>query len=269
MTPEECELVARLCASRAGLRVDPERVYLMESRLGPVARREGFTSIPDLLAELAQRREERLVWVVVEAMAHADTCFFRDREPFAVFADEVLPDLARARAGRPVRIWSAACASGEEIYSLAMACDRAGVPVELYASDLSSRALEKAQSGLYTQFEVQRGLPIGELVRNFSKTDEMWVVQPRIRQMIRWRRANLIGDLAAIGQFDVVFCRYVLETAVDAARTRILGNLAAALAPDGRLFLGLGEDASAAPGALTPAGRPGLFARDPAFRAAA
>lgn len=267
--------MAQLCATRAGLKVDPEKVYLLESRLGPVARREGFGSIADLVESLRNRGEEKLVWGVIEAMAFRETSFFRDRAPFEAFRDHVLPELARAREGRPIRIWSAACGSGQEVYSLAMMVDEQeetppGVKVELFASDLSERALEKAQSGLYTQFEVQRGLPIRQLVRHFEKVDDMWAISPRIRQTVRWRRVNLINDLDGVGPFDAIFCRHLLPTLVDAVRPKVLKGLAAALASDG--FLVLDEDAlpAGADEALQAVpGRAGLYARNPAFRAAA
>jgi chemotaxis protein methyltransferase CheR len=174
-----------------------------------------------------------------------------------------------------VRVWSAACGSGQEIYSLAMLAEEAdalapGGCVELFASDLSERALEKAQSGLYTQFEVQRGLPIRLLVRHFDKDGEMWSIAPRLRQMVRWRRINLLADLSRIGAFDVIFCRYVLSNSVESARAKILENLAAALSPEGCLFLGAGETVEGITEALSPIeDRPGLFVRNPAFRAAA
>ncbi len=275
MRPEDKDLVVQLCGARAGLHVDPQKDYLLESRLGPVARRENFGSIDEMIATLRSKREDRLAWAIVEAMASSETCFYRDRTPFALFRDEILPTLARLRDGEPIRIWSAACGSGQEVYSLAMTIDdqRAlmpGTKLELFASDLSERALEKAQSGLYTQFEVQRGLPIRHLVRHFEKVDEMWVLSPRIRQMVRWRRINLVSDLSAAGRFDVIFCRNVLSALVEPMRVRLLENLARALSPDGFLFLGATETATGLSQAFQPvSGRPGLYARNPAFRAAA
>jgi chemotaxis protein methyltransferase CheR len=270
MRADDALLVSQLCAARAGLKVDPEKAYLLESRLGPVARREGYGSIDDLIADLRARREEPLIWAVVEAMTMGETSFFRDGAVFSEFRDELLPAAARRRDGSPVRVWSAACATGQEVFSLAMMVDGLNLPgvrVELYASDLNERALEKAQSGLYTQFEVQRGLPIRQLVRHFEKADDMWRLSPRIRQMVRWRRINLVGDLSALGQFDVIYCRYVLPSLIEPMRVRVLESLAMALAPDGRLVLGEGENATALTAALTPAG--GAFVRNPAFRIAA
>lgn len=272
---EDRELVAQLCAARAGVRVEPEKSYLIESRLAPVARREGFGSLADMLAMLRERREDKLAWAIVEAMVHSESAFFRDREPFAQFRNEVLPDLAQARGGEPVRIWSAACASGQEVYSLAMIIEdeRARLPglkVELFGTDIAERQLEKAQSGLYTQFEVQRGLPIRELVRHFDQAEDMWQISPRIRQMIRWRRVNLVSDLSTSGRFDVIFCRYVLSTLVEPMRLRLVENLTRALSPHGVLFLGEQETVTGLSEVLKPVnGRPGLYARDPAIRAAA
>ncbi|HEY9216665.1 MAG TPA: protein-glutamate O-methyltransferase CheR [Phenylobacterium sp.] len=275
MTPQDRELVAGLCAARAGVRVDASKAYLLETRLAPVARREDYPSVEALIAALRETRDERLIWQVVEAMAAGESAFFRDSEPFLTFAEEVLPTLCEGGRESPVRIWSAACGTGQEVYSLAMlveACEAAGSAgrVELFASDISERALEKAQSGLYTQFEVQRGLPIRMLVQHFEKEGEMWGVSPRLRQMVRWRRINLLADLSKVGGFEVIFCRYVLSCAVESVRARILENLAGALTPDGYLFLGSAEQADGITHALTPVpDHPGLYQRHPAFRVAA
>lgn len=271
MTPGERALVARLCADRAGLAVDPEKDYLIESRLGPVARREGFGSVAELLQAVRDREEERLVWAVVEAMTLPETAFFRDPAVFALLRDQVLPKLARRREGEPIRIWSAACGSGQEIYSLAMMladAPVAGARVELFASDLSERMLEKAQSGLYTQFEVQRGLSARLLVRHFEKHEEAFVLSPRIRQMVCWRRVNLMDDLARLGQFDVVLCRHVLPSLTEPARARVLSGLAAAVREGGCLVLGAEETADLT-GFSPMAGLPGVYAASADARAAA
>jgi chemotaxis protein methyltransferase CheR len=136
-----------------------------------------------------------------------------------------------------------------------------GARIELFGSDISERSLEKAQSGLYTQFEVQRGLPIRLLVRHFEKVDEMWGLTPRIRQMVRWRRINLLADLRGLGQFDVIFCRNVISSFDEPTRRRVLDQMARALPADGRLVLGFDETVSGVTDALTPvAGRRGVYA---------
>lgn len=232
--------VSALCLARAGLKVDVEKAYLIESRLSPVARREGYGSPEEFIAALRDRAEDRQCWAAVEAMALPETEFFRDPDVFETLAEAVLPQLAQARAGEPVRIWSAACGAGHEIYSLAMMLAEAPAfaPVELFASDLSERSLEKAQAGVYSQFEVQRGLPARRLVRHFEKRGEAFALSPRIRQMIRWRRVNLIDDLARLGQFDLILCRNVLRQMAPEAQVRAVAGLRRALAPGGRLVVG-------------------------------
>ena len=275
MKKPDLDLIVALARGRAGLKVDPEKTYLIESRLAPLARREDFGSIPDMLTALRERKEDRLAWALVEAMTLNETSFYRDREVFNYLASDAIPALARRRAatGGSLRIWSAGCATGQEPYSLAMALDArrgdlGGVKVDLYGSDLSERCMEKAQSGLYTQFEVQRGLPIRQLVDHFEKQEEMWQLSPRIRQMVRWRRINLLADLTPLGQFDVILCRNVCVGLEDAARTKVLDSLSQRLAPDGMLVLGAAE--TAGDGAFLPVpGRNGLYQPNPAKRAAA
>ncbi|MES2034285.1 MAG: protein-glutamate O-methyltransferase CheR [Pseudomonadota bacterium] len=275
MTAEDIQLLVALCKARAGLKIDPAKTYLMESRLAPLARREGYNSIPDLIAGLKVRREEALIWAVVEAMTLNETAFFRDKAPFEQLRSHVLPSLSRLRGSEPIRIWSAGCATGQEAYSLAMIAEEAkgidaGTRIEIYGSDIAERCLEKAQSGLYTQFEVQRGLPIRLLIQHFEKIEDNWRLSPRIRQRVRWRRLNLAADLSAVGRFDVIFCRYVLSAMDEGIRRRVLEGLAAALPQDGFLALGANETPEGVTEAFQPvSGRPGLFVRNPAFRVAA
>jgi chemotaxis protein methyltransferase CheR len=274
MRTEDRQLVAQLCAARAGLLLDPERSYFIESRLGPVARREGFASIIDMLRALRESRDDRLAWAIVESLGNVESAFFGDRAAIDTFAKDVLPALAEGRDGAPIRVWSAACGAGQEVYSLAMAAEEqksqlANVTVELFASDLSQRALDKAQSGLYTQFEVQRGLPIRQLIRHFEKRDEMWSPSASLRQMIRWRRTNLAGDLPTIGPFEVIFCRNLLPSLIPEARAKVIQQLVSALAPGGYLFLDPDIEAIDVETLQPAPERAGLYARPPAFQAAA
>ena len=232
ISPADRAYLAALCLARAGLRVDPQKTYLIESRLAPVARREGFLSPADLVSAVRSRSDERLGWAAVEAMAMPEPEFFRDRAVFDRLAAEVLPE----------RIWSTACGTGQEIYSLAMMLSdmpRLSANWELFGSDLSERSLEKAQAGLYSQFEVQRGLPARTLVRHFEKRGEAFALSPRIRQMVRWRRINLLDDLSRFGQFDLLLCRNLLQGLAPEAQVHVRAALAASLAPGGRLVLGL------------------------------
>ncbi|HEX7761914.1 MAG TPA: protein-glutamate O-methyltransferase CheR [Caulobacteraceae bacterium] len=275
MRPDDVSLVISLCRARAGLKISAEKTYLIESRLSPVARREGYESISELLAAIRTKREEPLIWGVVEAMTSGETAFFRDRAPFETFQKDIYPTLSRARGGEPIRVWSAACAAGQEVYSLAMLneimqAQDPGVRIELAASDISTRALEQAQSGIYSQFEVQRGLPIRLLLKHFEKVGEQWRLSASLRRMVRWRRVNLIAGLAAVGRFDVVFCRNVLSGLEPPFQKKVLEDLTLVLPDDGFLILGAKETAEAAGEAFSPvAARPGLYRRNPAFRAAA
>jgi chemotaxis protein methyltransferase CheR len=268
MTAQEIALVADLVRRRSGVIVDVDKTYLIESRLAPVARREGFPGISGLIREIAERRDEKLIWTVVEAMASTETLFFRDRTPFDQLRNDILPVLARSRQD-PIRIWSVGCATGQEPYSLAMLVDEergshAGLKVDIFASDLSERCLEKAHTGLYTHFEVQRGLPSRLLIKYFEKVEDAWVLSPRIRQMVRWRRMNLLADLRAAGQFDVIFCRNVLNAFDESTRAMVLDQLALALSDDGFLILGLNEAVAGVTKAFRPVpGRRGLYIRAP------
>jgi chemotaxis protein methyltransferase CheR len=275
VTAEEIAQIVSLCRVRAGLKVAPDKTYLMESRLAPVARREGYDSITDLIAAIRERREEALIWATVEAMAGGETSFYRDREPFREFREEIVPQLLRGRGGAPIKVWSAACATGQEVYSLAIAAGEMAeadpqVRIEFAASDLSRIALERAQSGLFNQFEVQRGLPIRQLARYFEKDGEQWRIAEAVRQRVRWRRINLIAGLRQIGRFDVVFCRYVLSHMTDEAQRKVIADLTFILPEDGVLVLGLKEQVAGLGEAFQPVvGRPGQYRRNPQFRAAA
>ena len=241
-------MVAALCAERVGLRVDADKAYLLENRLAPVARREGFGGIVDLLQAVRDRGDERLAWAVIEAMAPAEASFFREPQTLELAVAQSLDDVAQRRESQALRIWVAACGGGQEVYSVAMLLDEqapAGATIELCASDLSERRLEKARSGVFSQFEVQRGLPAHRLVRHFEKQDDNFVLTARIRQMVRWRRVNLMEDLSPLGPFDLVFCRNVLGGLLESARTRVLGSLGQVLAPGGCLVLGRNDEAPA------------------------
>lgn len=275
MTPEDMDLLAALGRARAGVRVETEKAYLVESRLSPLARREGYDSIEALIAALRAKREERLIWAVVEALCRGETTFFRGRDTFAALRDEVLPALSQRRREAPIRVWSAACATGQEVYSLAIAAAEStqlatGTRFEFFGSDLSERALEKAQAGLYTQFEVQRGLPIRMLVKYFESQDDTWAISPRIRQMVRWKRINLLADLSVMGRFDVILLRNVLGGMDASLRDKVVLALANLLPPDGVLVLDPEDDVSQFEDILAAApGGNGIYLRDPSVRAAA
>jgi chemotaxis protein methyltransferase CheR len=274
MTPANEEVLRRLVHGRSGIVIDRAKSYAIESALSPVARRENFGSIDELMNAIRERRDERLMWAVTEAMSPQETQFFRDSSPFAVVRDVMLPKLAGRPGDQPIKIWSAACAAGQEIYSLAMIADEdrpklGSTKVELFASDLSEAALAKAHAGLYTQFEVQRGLPIKLMLRYFQRDGEMWQVDPNLRQMVRWKRINLLADISALGQFDIIFCRYVTGYFDEATRCKVLGRMTQSLREGGYLVLGADEQADAQPGLTRLVGQPGVYVREESQRAVA
>ena len=270
MIPEDMDLLAALARQRAGLRIESDKAYLVESRLNPLARREGFDSIEAMIAALRSHREDRLIWAVVEALTLNETAFFRDREVFAQLRDELLPTLSKLAPKRPIRIWSAACSTGQEVYSLAMTAAEArdiapGARFEFFGSDISDRCLEKAQSGLYTQFEVQRGLPITMMVKHFEKVDEMWRISPKLRSSIRFKKMNLLEDLRSVGRQDVIYCRNVLIYFDLETKKRVLEQMATLLADDGCLFLGAAETVLGITDAFKPMpGMRGLYVKNQA-----
>ena len=258
MTSRDREFLSAVCAERAGLRIEAGRAYLMESALAPVARREGYGEVGEMVRAARDRGEERLIGAMVEALAPAQTAFFRDPEVFEAVAETV----SHGPPGEPMRIWFAGCGPGQEAYSLAMLLDERGLAgrAEIFASDLSARALEKAQSGIYGPLEVQRGLSADRLVRHFENCGEDFAISGALRRRVRWWRVNLIEDLSRLGLYDVVLCRYVLGSMVRSARLRALAGLAGALAPGGSLVLSPGDVIAAESLGLQPiAGAPGAW----------
>lgn len=242
MTSAGYNYLAEACAARAGLKVDPAKAYLIENRLSPVARREGFGSVAEVLSRLPS--DDALTMACVEAMASSETRFFRDGEVLETLWRRAVPEVARRRGDGVVRIWSVGCSSGQEIYSLAMLQAEAPAPtgrVEFYASDLSERLLERARVGAYTSFEVQRGLTARRLVRHFENRDDRFQLARSLRQQVRWRRVNLAEDLTSLGTFDIIVCRYVLDGLTDVARVQAASQLAKMTSPGGLLLLGGAE----------------------------
>ena len=247
MNVTDFEIIAQLLKERSGLALNKEKAYLLESRLNPVARKWNFSGFDELAQAIRNRGEEALLVDVTEAMTTNESFFFRDQKPFDQFKDMVLPHLLEARAAkRSFRIWSAACSSGQEPYTLAMLLQEhadklAGWRVEIVATDLSNEILDKAKEGLYSQFEVQRGLPITHLVKYFVQIGDRWQIADSLRKMIKFQQFNLLGDLSSLGKFDVVFCRNVLIYFDTPTKTKVLNGIADLLPADGFLYLGGAE----------------------------
>jgi chemotaxis protein methyltransferase CheR len=247
MTPADFDFLRGLLKRRSGLVLSPDKQYLVESRLLPVARKAGFDRLSALIGALKVDKTEVLMTAVVEAMTTNESFFFRDKVPFDNLRTTVFPALQAARRhSRALRIWCAAAASGQEPYSLAMALSEidggfAGWRIEVIATDISNAVLEKARQGLYSQFEVQRGLPIQLLLKYFSQNDEMWQIAPEIRAMVKYRQLNLLSDFSDLGTFDLIFCRNVLIYFDQETKVDVLDRLAEVIADDGYLVLGAAE----------------------------
>ena len=247
MTPLDYDFLRKCLKERSGLVLSADKQYLVESRLLPVARKAGLGSLGELVAALKRSNADGLMTAVVEAMTTNETFFFRDRTPFENFRFRVLPALLAGRqASRCIRIWCAATSTGQEPYSLAialreMAQELAGWRIELIATDLSNEVLEKARQGLYSQFEVQRGLPIQLLIKHFTQVGDMWQIAPEIRAMVKFAQLNLLSDFSHLGTFDLIFCRNVLIYFDQETKIGLLSRLARVIAGDGYLVLGAAE----------------------------
>ena len=246
MTPQDYDFLRKLLKERSGLDLSADKQYLVESRLIPLARKAGLPGIAELVQKM-RSGAEALTSDVVEAMTTNETFFFRDKVPFDHLRETVLPAMLKARANRrSLRIWSAACSTGQEPYSIAMclkewAQELAGWRIEIVATDLSQDVLEKAKSGIYSQFEVQRGLPVQLLVKYFSQIGEHWQISPEIRGMVQHRPLNLLQDFSHLGKFDVIFCRNVLIYFDQDTKINIFNRLVKVMEPDGFLVLGAAE----------------------------
>jgi chemotaxis protein methyltransferase CheR len=246
VTPPDYEYLRKLLKDQSGLDLSADKQYLIESRLVPLSRKAGLAGIPELVQKM-KAGSASLVAQVVEAMTTNETFFFRDKIPFDHFRQSIMPEILKARAARKsVRIWCAAGSTGQEPYSLAMCLKEmesqlAGWRVEIIATDLSQEVLEKSKTGLYSQFEVQRGLPIQLLVKYFKQNGEFWQINPDIRAMVQHRALNLLHDFSQLGTFDVIFCRNVLIYFDQDTKVSIFSRLCKIMEPDGFLVLGAAE----------------------------
>jgi len=245
VTSLDYEFLRKLLKERSGLDLSSDKQYLVESRLVPLARKAALQGIPELVQKM-KAGGEALITEVVEAMTTNETFFFRDKIPFDHLRETILPALVQARASRQtLRIWCAASSTGQEPYSVAMCVKEfaglAGWGVEILATDLSQEVLEKSKAGIYSQFEVQRGLPIQMLVKYFTQIGELWQLNPDIRAMVQHRQLNLLQDFSHLGKFDVIFCRNVLIYFDQGTKTAIFERLARMIEPDGVLTLGAAE----------------------------
>lgn len=247
MNVDDFSFMSGLLMEQSGLVLGPDKKYLLESRLTPVARECGLAGVDELVTAIRRTRDKKLIDKATEAMTTNESFFFRDVRPFETFREKVLPALIESRRDRKsFRIWCAAASSGQEAYSLAMilkeeSAKLAGWRYDIVGTDISGQILQKAKSGKYSQFEVQRGLPVTMLSKYFESENDSWTIRPEIRSMVQYREFNLLNDPASLGRFDVVFCRNVLIYFDAETKSKVLEGIANLLPEDGVLFLGGAE----------------------------
>jgi chemotaxis protein methyltransferase CheR len=257
MTEQELAVIQAFVLRHTGIVLTAEKRYLVESRLDPVMRALKIASLSQLSQQL-RAPSRALESAVIDAMTTNETLFFRDRTPFDQFTNIILPKMIAARrtTGR-LRIWCAACSSGQEPYSLSMILDDmrhqlGGLQVDILATDISEKILLQAREGVYSQFEVQRGLPIKMLLKHFTQQGLRWKINPDLGKRIDFRRLNLTQALPPLGKFDVILCRNVLIYFNEATKRDVLARLASVMAPDGYMLLGGAETVLGLTDALAP-----------------
>jgi chemotaxis protein methyltransferase CheR len=266
MNQQDFAYLADIVRRRSGIILTEKRAQFVDSRLLPVMRRFGFKEVPALLKEL-QYGHEALVQAVIEAMTTNDSAFFRDRKTFEEFRNIVLPRLLIDRAAtKTLRLWCTACAAGQEPYSIAMVLEdfkllEKGWNVTFFATDINSQMVARAQDGLYSQFEVQRGLSLRRLMANFSQEDaNSWRVSDSLRRLVTFRSFNLLDSYGWLPDLDVVFCRNVLMYFDHKTRISVLDRIGDIMAADGALLLGPAESMGGFTLGYTAAdSAPGLF----------
>ncbi len=247
MNITDFDIYKNLLKEKSGLILTQDKSYLVESRLSPVAKKWGYENLSAMTAALRGVPNKDLVVDIVEAMTTNETSFFRDNTPFDNFKNHVLPYYkAKNPISKKLRIWCAAASSGQEPYSLAMmlkeeAPNMPGWSYEIVGTDISLDILDQAKEGLYTQFEVQRGLPITHLMKYFTQKEDKWQLNDEIKNMVQYKHLNLLESMSSLGQFDVVFCRNVLIYFDQDDKKDIMERVAKQLNPDGFFFLGGAE----------------------------
>lgn len=241
------DIYQQLLKEKSGLVLSTDKSYLLESRLSPIAKKWNFETLDAMTIALQGVPDQKLVVDIVEAMTTNETSFFRDTRPFDMFKDHVMKYMKEARSDKKsLRIWCAAASSGQEPYTLAMILKELepqmpGWRFDIVATDISHDILDQARKGIYSQFEVQRGMPITLLMKYFTQVEEKWHISQDIKNMVKYDYFNLLDSMSALGQFDIIFCRNVLIYFDQPTKGAVLDKMARQITPDGFLFLGGAE----------------------------
>jgi chemotaxis protein methyltransferase CheR len=245
LTAQEFAFISNLVRRDAAIVLEAGKEYLVEARLLPLARQLGVPTVSEFVARAQHRPEPDVHRKIVDALTTNETSFFRDGEPFTALTNTILPELiSRRGTNRTIRIWSAACSSGQEPYSLAILLQDAlpaGWSYDIMATDISTEMLTRAEAGCYSQLEVNRGLPAASLVRHFERAGAQWRITSGLRRNITFRRLNLAAPLPPLPAFDVIFLRNVLIYFDVETKRSVLQRVSNVLKPDGWMFLGSAE----------------------------
>ena len=264
--PASLQIVAELLRARTGQQLGAGRMWRIAGALSGVFRRQNISNVDQLVCLLTEPGGDKLADEVVEALLNNETYFFRDKSLFDLLEREILPRLHEQRRGqRTLRIWSAGCSSGQELYSIAMllASQRErwdGWKLELLGTDISPRIIDTARAGIFSQFEVQRGLTVTQMLGCFAQNERGWQIDHSLQRMVSFRQHNLLEPLATSAPFDLVLCRNVLLYFDPVVRQQVFERLEEAMTHDAYLVLGVGETAVGQTQAFKPAsGLPGIF----------
>ncbi len=247
MNITDFDIYKDLLKEKSGLVLTPDKLYLIESRLNPITKKWGYENLAAMTNILRAVPPKELVNDIIEAMTTNETSFFRDNKPFDIFKDTVLPYFKNKNgANKNLRIWCAAASSGQEPYSIAMILkeESAKLPgwrFSITATDISHEILDQAKEGTYTQFEVQRGLPITMLMKYFTQNGDKWTINDDIKKMIEFKYFNLLDPMTSMGQFDVIFCRNVLIYFDQPTKKDVMERMSRQMTDDGFFFLGGAE----------------------------
>ena len=258
INPEQFRFFSTLVKESSGIALSKGKEYLLESRLNELARVLGLRDINELYKKAKFNPSPKLKEQIIEAMTTNETYFFRDQHPFEALRKEIIPELIEKRKDKKtLRFWSAACSTGQEPYSIAIILEEHFPQLktwrrEIIASDISQQAIDKGKEGRFTQVEVNRGLPIQLLIKYFKQQGAFWIVDQKLKRLIRFKKVNLMGPLIGINNIDVVMCRYVLIYFDQKTKQAILEKIVKVINPGGYLFLGATE---------TPVGLPSCMKR--------
>lgn len=253
ITAEEFKVFSQYIHTICGISLDSSKTYLIENRLADLMRETGCNTFSEFYYKAKADYTNALPRKVIDAITTGETLFFRDASPFDLLKFKILPEVVdrRTKSTRPgalipLRIWSAACSTGQEVYSIAitlreMLGDLARYNIRLIGTDISNQAIANASRGIYNRIEIERGLPPDKMERYFTRQDSAWKIRDEVRGMATFRGLNLMEDFSSLGKFDIIFCRNVAIYFSETDKVSLFGRIARALEPDGALIIGSTE----------------------------